>query len=221
MKNNYIDGKIIEISEKGSWTEAKLKDKDIFQDVILVEKNIILESKDGNIHNIYCNKNINIKTGDYIYLSLKEDRVEKIYKNEDEYKIAIKKEKEKNTYQYLENCSDYRGLSVLVLSLILTTIFNPALKAILYIEPLSEILSNHWFSNIFSLDGCFSNIMLYCLTFLIIFNLLNICFQSRRGVAHYIQSSNIRSIEQTDENGVKFKEVEHSTSYKINLFKQK
>lgn len=38
MNNNYIDRKIIEISEKGSWAETKLKDKDTLQDVILIEK---------------------------------------------------------------------------------------------------------------------------------------------------------------------------------------
>lgn len=123
MKNKYINGKIIDISEKGNWTKAILENTKESRDVILIEKVIIIESDNGDINNVYCNKNIDVTIGDYIYLSLSEDGLQELYKDEIEYKAAIKKDNNNDSFK--EKSEKGFSFIAVLFSLLLTPILKP------------------------------------------------------------------------------------------------
>lgn len=201
------------MSEKGSWTEAKVKNKENLQDVILIEKNITIESKDGKIHNIYCNKNINIKNGDYVYLRLNKNIVEEMYKNENAYKIAINRAKEKKNDKILKNKEENHFIFMnLFLPIILTPIFQPILKTIIqtimYIGTPTEndnlgSISNH-FTSILGPDSFIFNVILYLITFNTLFAIVKIILDSSNNSSDRQKSNVIKSIEY--EENIKVKE---------------
>lgn len=225
MKSNYINGKIIDISEKGSWTEATLKDKESLQDVILIEKNITIESEDGKVHDIYCSKNINIKTGDYVYLRLNKNSIEEIYKSESAYSIAINRDKEND--KHLKNNNDNSlNFMIFLFPIILTPVFQPILKAVIqtfmYIGAPTENdnlgnLNNH-FASLFDSDSFFFNAMLYLITFNMLCVMVKIILDSSNFSLNKQESSNMKSIEQQE--NIKVKELNENISYKISLTKK-
>jgi len=227
MKSNYINGKIIDVSEKGRWTEAKVKNKEPLQEVILIEKNITIESKDGRIHNIYCDKNINIKIGDYVYLRLNKNSIEEIYKSESTYNIAINKDKKKENNKSLKNKEDNHLIFIsIILPIILTPVFQPVLKTIvqtiMYIgEPTENdnlgSLSNH-FASMLGPDSFFFNIILYLITFNTLFTVVKIILDSSNNSSKRQKSNVIKSIEH--EENIKAKELNENISYKISLTKK-
>lgn len=219
MKSNYINGKIIDISEKGSWTEATLKDKESLQDVILIEKNITIESEDGKVHDIYCSKNINIKTGDYVYLRLNKNSIEEIYKSESAYSIAINRDKENDNDNSLT-------FMIFLFPIILTPVFQPILKAVIqtfmYIGAPTENdnlgnLNNH-FASLFDSDSFFFNAMLYLITFNMLCVMVKIILDSSNNSSKRQKSNVIKSIEH--EENIKVKELNENISYKISLTKK-
>lgn len=227
MKSNYINGKIIEVSEKGSWTEATLKDKESLQDVILIEKNITIESEDGKVHDIYCSKNINIKTGDYVYLRLNKNIVEEMYKNENAYKIAINRDKEKKNNKILKNKEENHFIFMnIFLPIILTPIFQPILKTIIqtimYIGTPTEndnlgSISNH-FTSVLGTDSFIFNVILYLITFNTLFAIVKIILDSSNNSSDRQKSNVIKSIEY--EENIKVKESNENISYKVSLTKK-
>lgn len=227
MKSNYINGKIIEVSEKGSWTEAKVKNKENLQDVILIEKNITIESTDGKIHNIYCNKNINIKNGDYVYFRLNKNIVEEMYKNENAYKIAINRDKEKKNNKILKNKEENHFIFMnIFLPIILTPIFQPILKTIIqtimYIGTPTEndnlgSISNH-FTSVLGPDSFIFNVILYLITFNTLFAIVKIILDSSNNSSDRQKSNVIKSIE--CEENIKVKESNENISYKVSLTKK-
>lgn len=215
------------MSEKGSWAEAKVKNKENLQDVILIEKNITIESKDGKIHNIYCNKNINIKNGDYVYLRLNKNIVEEMYKNENAYKIAINRAKEKKNDKILKNKEENHFIFMnLFLPIILTPIFQPILKTIIqtimYIGTPTEndnlgSISNH-FTSILGPDSFIFNVILYLITFNTLFAIVKIILDSSNNSSDRQKSNVIKSIEY--EENIKVKESNENISYKVSLTKK-
>ena len=218
MKSNYINGKIIEVSEKGSWTEAKVKNKENLQDVILIEKNITIESKDGKIHNIYCNKNINIKNGDYVYLRLNKNIVEEMYKNENTYKIAINRDKKQENKEKI-----YFNFMLFFFPIMLTPVLQPILKALIeafmYIDDSKNLgsLSNS-FTSILGTDSFFFNVILYLITFNTLFAIVKIILDSSNNSSDRQKSNVIKSIEY--EENIKVKESNENISYKVSLTKK-
>lgn len=218
MRNNYIDGKIIEVSEKGSWTEAKVKNKENLQDVILIEKNITIESKDGKIHNIYCNKNINIKNGDYVYLRLNKNIVEEMYKNENTYKIAINRDKKQENKEKI-----HFNFMLFFFPIMLTPVLQPILKALIetfmYIDDSKNLgsLSNS-FTSILGPDSFFFNVILYLITFNTLFAIVKIILDSSNNSSDRQKSNVIKSIEY--EENIKVKESNENISYKVSLTKK-
>lgn len=215
MRNNYIDGKIIEVSEKGSWTEAKVKNKENLQDVILIEKNITIESKDGKIHNIYCNKNINIKNGDYVYLRLNKNIVEEMYKNENTYKIAINRDKKQENKEKI-----HFNFMLFFFPIMLTPVLQPILKALIetfmYIDDSKNLgsLSNS-FTSILGPDSFFFNVMLYIVTFNTLFTITKIISDSSNNSLEEKKSNKIEHKE-----SIKIKELNENISYKVSLTKK-
>lgn len=215
MRNDYIDGKIIEVSEKGSWTEAKVKNKENLQDVILIEKNITIESKDGKIHNIYCNKNINIKNGDYVYLRLNKNIVEEMYKNENTYKIAINRDKKQENKEKI-----HFNFMLFFFPIMLTPVLQPILKALIetfmYIDDSKNLgsLSNS-FTSILGPDSFFFNVMLYIVTFNTLFTITKIISDSSNNSLEEKKSNKIEHKE-----SIKIKELNENISYKVSLTKK-
>lgn len=221
MKNNYIDGEIIEISEQGSWKEAKLKDKDTIQDVILIEKNITIKSKDGKMHSIYCNKNINIKIGDFVYLRLNKNSIEEMYKNEDTYKIAINRDKKQENKEKI-----HFNFMLFFFPIMLTPVLQPILKALIetfmYIDDSKNLgsLSNS-FTSILGPDSFFFNVMLYIVTFNTLFTITKIISDSSNNSLEEKKSNKIENKENKEnKESIKIKELNENISYKVSLTKK-
>lgn len=220
MKNNYIDGEVIEISEQGSWKEAKLKDKNTIQDVILIEKNITIKSKDGKMYSIYCNKNINIRIGDFVYLRLNKNSIEEMYKNENTYKIAINRDKKQENKE-----KSHFNFMLFFFPIMLTPVLQPVLKALIenfmymYIDDSKNLggLSNS-FTSIFGPDSFFLNVILYIVTFNTLFTITKIISDSSNNSLEEKKSNKIEHKENKE--SIKIKELNENISYKISLTKK-
>lgn len=221
----YIQGEVIEISEKGSWVKGKINDENEIQDLILIKKDLILKSKNNEIHNIQCNRNVDFKKGKYIYVSLNGNELDEIYKSEIEYEKSIKGEqenKEEKVFSY-----DIPFVIIIVsLSAILTPIFQPILKsfiqAMIDVEPMNNGIIDELFTNIFDINSAFMSLMLYSVTFSTLFSILNIVNQARKPASELEIHNKTKSIQYKNEENIKIKEIEieKGMSYKISLTKK-
>lgn len=225
--NSYIEGLIIDVNENGKWIEAKIENSENSNEVILIEKNIKIKENNGKIHDIYCNKNIEFKEGEYIYVSinktLNKNEVKEVFQNEYEYKLSMQKE---------EISSVEEGFSFIcfIVSIALTFVFQPVLKTIIttfmYIEPSANNQSDLIAEKIFSTmgpDSAFFGMILYFMVFITIYSIAN----------NYLKINKInsktsinRSIDNKDVQDLNINEVAEkysqskNTSCKISLSKK-
>lgn len=223
IEKTYIQGEVIEISEKGSWVKGKINNENEIQDLILIKKDLILKSKNNEIHNIQCNRNVDFKKGEYIYVSLNGNELDEIYKSEIEYEKSIKGEqenKEEKVFSY-----DIPFVIIIVsLSAILTPVFQPILKsfiqAMIDVEPTNNGIIDELFTNIFDINSAFMSLMLYSVTFSTLFSILNIVNQTRKPASELEIHNKTKSIQYKNEENIKIKEIEKGMSYKISLTKK-
>lgn len=223
IEKTYIQGEVIELSEKGSWVKGKINNENEIQDLILIKKDLILKSKNNEIHNIQCSRNVDFKKGEYIYVSLNGNELDEIYKSEIEYEKSIKGEqenKEEKVFSY-----DIPLVIIIVsLSAILTPVFQPILKsfiqAMIDVEPTNNGIIDELFTNIFDINSAFMSLMLYSVTFSTLFSILNIVNQTRKPASELEIHNKTKSIQYKNEENIKIKEIEKGMSYKISLTKK-
>lgn len=215
--NSYIEGLIIDINENGKWIEAKIGNSENPNEVILIEKNIKIKENNGKIHDIYCNKNIEFKEGEYIYISinktLNKNEIKEVFKNENEYKLNMQKE---------EILSVGEGFSFIsfIISIALTFVFQPALKTIItkfmYIEPSANSQSDLITEKIFGIigpDSAFFGMISYFMVFFTIYSITNTYLKINK----INSKTNInKTIENKDFQDIKINEVAEKYSQSKN-----
>jgi len=79
----YTEGYLIDISEDGSWKEAKVEGDMATQKVIVIRKNITIEDKAGRILKLECQETNELNIGEYYNIFYENNKAKEIYQDKD------------------------------------------------------------------------------------------------------------------------------------------